>query len=98
MAKSVFAVSCHKADDKELADGIEGLCHQPLLCRQPQTAKGRTADGKAVGGAHLTAGMVGQTGVPSLPSASGRQRGQRQTARSLDSLPSASTRQSPNVY
>ena len=50
MAKRLFAVYLAKADGKELADGKEGLCHLPLLCRlladgkeffvvRPQTAK-----------------------------------------------------------
>ena len=41
MAKRLFAVCLVKADGKEPADGKEGLCHLPDLCRL-------LADGKEV--------------------------------------------------
>ena len=44
-AKKVFAVSLQNTDGKELADGKECLCHQPILCRL-------LADGKERGGPH----------------------------------------------
>ena len=40
MAKMFFAISCPKADGKELTDGKNTICHVSALCRLPADGKG----------------------------------------------------------
>ena len=46
MAKILFAVSWHKADGKEVADGKGFICRRPPLCRLLTHGKGPEADDK----------------------------------------------------
>ena len=46
MAQKVFAIRLQKADEKELADGKDMVCHQPALCRPPADGKGSKGQGR----------------------------------------------------
>ena len=39
MAKNVFAICLQKTDGKELTDGKDPGCHQPILCHLPADGK-----------------------------------------------------------